>query len=121
MRSSRRYWSKYVPLSSRIWSTRSNYRRPYPKVADATSVPKTYRIAIDNMAFKPQLLSVRRGDRVTWVNRDLFAHTVTQGGGLFDSKELKPGASWTWTAGAPGTFPYVCAFHPTMHAKLVVR
>jgi plastocyanin len=90
-------------------------------VADATKISRTYWIVVEDMTFKPQVLALRRGDRVIWLNRDLFAHTVTQAGGLFDSKELKPGATWTWAAGTSGTFPYVCAFHPTMKGKLVVR
>lgn len=73
------------------------------------------------MIFKPQVLKVRRGDRVRWLNDDLFAHTATQTGGLFDSKEIKPQSSWTWVAGSPGRFPYVCAFHPTMKGELVVQ
>jgi plastocyanin len=100
---------------------RSNSSRPYPKAAEATSGPNTYTIVIEAMAFKPQVLTLRRGDHVRWVNRDLFAHTVTQTGGLFDSKELQPAATWTWTAGASGTFPYICAFHPTMNGKLTVQ
>jgi plastocyanin len=99
----------------------SNCRRPYPKVADATTHPKSYWIVVEDMAFKPQVLILRRGDRVIWVNHDLLAHTVTEAGRLFDSKELKPQASWTWVAGIPGTFPYVCAFHPTMNGRLVVQ
>jgi plastocyanin len=100
---------------------RSNYRRRYPKVADATTPSKTYSIVVEGMAFKPQVLTVRRGDRVIWLNRDLFAHTATEASRLFDSKEIEPQAAWTWVAGTSGTFPYVCAFHPTMNGKLVVQ
>jgi hypothetical protein len=52
---------------------------------------------------------------------DLFGHTATAANKLFDSKEIKPQASWTWVAGTNGIFPYVCAFHPTMHGQLVVQ
>jgi plastocyanin len=100
---------------------RSNYRRPYPKVADATTDSKAYWIVIEDMTFKPQALTLRRGDRVIWLNSDLFGHTATAASKLFDSKEIKPQASWSWIAGTPGTFPYVCAFHPTMNGKLVVQ
>lgn len=73
------------------------------------------------MAFKPQVLTVRRGDRVIWLNRDLFTHTATQTNKLFDSKEIQPQASWTWVAVTPGTFAYVCSLHPTMSGKVVVQ
>ena len=72
------------------------------------------------MAFDPQWLQVRPGDRVRFVNRDLFDHTATQIGGAFDSGSIAPRGSWTWVA-AMGKWPYKCALHPTMHGVLVVQ
>jgi plastocyanin len=52
------------------------------------------------------------------VNRDPFPHTATSA--KFDSKDIAPGASWTFTAKAPGELPYVCTLHPTMKGTLRV-
>jgi plastocyanin len=55
-----------------------------------------------------------------WINRDPFPHTATASG-AFDSREMAPDASWTFTATRPGEIRYVCAFHPTMKGTIVVR
>ncbi|MGH8180055.1 MAG: plastocyanin/azurin family copper-binding protein, partial [Steroidobacteraceae bacterium] len=49
------------------------------------------------MRFNPQTLTVQRGDRVTWINKDLFPHTVTAAG-KFDSHPIPAGGSWTYVA-----------------------
>ena len=77
-------------------------------------------VVIDGTAFAPAQLTVQRGDRVTWVNKDPFPHTATAKG-AFDSGSIAAGASWTWVADKAGTFDYVCTLHPTMKAQLVVR
>ena len=73
------------------------------------------------MQFKPATLSVHRGDRITWMNKDLFPHSATGPKGTFDSASIPAGGSWTFVAGESGTFAYTCIFHPTMKATLTVR
>jgi plastocyanin len=80
----------------------------------------TRTIVIDAMQFATPSLTVRRGDAVVWVNRDLVPHTATAPDG-FDSGVIAPGKSWTWRADRPGRFEYVCTLHPTMKARLVVE
>ena len=77
-------------------------------------------VAIDGMQFAPASLTVRSGDSVVWVNRDPVPHTATAAG-AFDSKAIQPGKSWTYVAGKRGRFTYLCTFHPTMTATLVVE
>jgi len=77
-------------------------------------------IVIDGTAFAPATVTVERGDRVTWVNKDPFPHTATAKG-TFDSGSIAAGASWTWVASKAGTFDYICTLHPTMKAQLVVQ
>ena len=79
---------------------------------------KTVAITIENMQFTPAVVSVQRGDRVTWVNKDLFPHTVTAAGKEFDSGNIDAGASWTYVATRPGEFAYGCSYHPTMKGSL---
>jgi plastocyanin len=64
---------------------------------------------------------VHAGDKVLWVNKDLFAHTATAESAAFNSHSIAPNASWSYVAGRAGRYPYVCALHPTMHATLTVR
>jgi len=87
--------------------------------ADAS--PTTYTVVIEQMRFNPPALTVRRGDQVTWVNKDLFPHTASANSKVFDSHSIPPNASWTYVAGQPGNYPYLCVFHPTMGGTLTVR
>jgi plastocyanin len=82
---------------------------------------RTYTVTIENLQFHPQSLTVRAGDRITWINRDLFPHTVTARVRTFDSGSIAPDASWTHVARSRGRYAYVCSFHPTMAGTLIVQ
>lgn len=83
--------------------------------------PADHVIVIEQMRFNPPTLTVRRGDRVTWVNKDLFPHTASATSKAFDSRSIAPSGSWTYVAGRPGSYPYTCSFHATMTGTLTVR
>ena len=72
------------------------------------------------MQFNPGQLTVQRGDRIVWANKDLFPHTATASNKAFDSGSIEAGASWTYVAAKPGDYPYGCSFHPTMKATIKV-
>ena len=88
--------------------------------ADApTSASHT--VTIEGTSFQPKVLTVKVGDSIVWVDKDPFPHTVTSRAGDFDSHEIQPGKSWTYTAETMGTFPYICTPHPVMQAILRVQ
>jgi plastocyanin len=89
----------------------SSIAAPAPK-------PATHRVVMEAVSFQPEVLTVRAGDSVVWVNKDPFPHTATAKG--FDSKVILPEKSWKHTPKATGEFPYVCILHPTMKATLRV-
>jgi len=85
--------------------------------------PATHTVTIDGAQFSPATLTVKAGDTVVWVNKDLLAHTATETHttkGGFDSKVIQPGKSWRYVARKKGEFPYTCAFHP-MNGRLIVQ
>src|SRR3990172_3487997 len=46
----------------------------------------------------------------------------TWGGGTFvSSGMLMPGQSWTLTFTRPGTYEYLCLFHPSMASRVIVE
>jgi plastocyanin len=78
-------------------------------------------IVIENVQFNPQSLTVKTGERIIWVNKDLFPHSATANAKTFDSQAIAPNASWVWVAPKPGIYPYVCTFHPTMKGTITVQ
>jgi len=86
----------------------------------AGSAPQTYTVVIEGMQFSPQTLTVQRGDRILWQNKDLVPHAATSAGS-FDSGTIEAGKSWSFVASKAGTVPYVCTLHPTMKANLIVK
>jgi plastocyanin len=78
-------------------------------------------VTIEGMQFNPQELTVHRGDRVVWVNRDLFPHTVTADTKAFDSRSIAANASWSYVTSKPGKYSYSCTLHPTMKGKITVQ
>ena len=88
--------------------------------AGSAVAAKTHTIAMDGTRFIPETLTVQRGDRVVWVNKDPFPHTATAPG-TFDSKSIAAGHSWSYVARKPGELAYVCTFHPGMKGTLLVQ
>jgi plastocyanin len=82
---------------------------------------ETHTVVMQFFQFKPQTLEVKPGDQVEWVNRDVLEHTATGANGTFDSKAIKAGQRWKWTASAPGQYAYECAFHPSMKGVITVK
>jgi len=80
----------------------------------------THTVAMDGTRFIPETITVKRGDRVRWVNKDPFPHTATAAG-TFDSGSVAAGHSWWYLARKAGEFPYVCTLHPGMKGTLVVK
>jgi plastocyanin len=89
--------------------------------AVAASKPRTHTVVIEGTRFQPESLTVRAGDTIVWVNKDLFPHTATGSSATFNSEVIAAGASWKYVARKKGEFPYGCIFHPTMKAALLVK
>ncbi|NJO25413.1 MAG: hypothetical protein HC867_06050 [Bacteroidia bacterium] len=65
-------------------------------------------------------LRIFSGTMVTWVNTDSTVHTVTANDGKFDSGDIAPGASFSYTFSLEGTISYYCKYHPSMTGTVVV-
>jgi plastocyanin len=87
----------------------------------ADAMAGTYVVVIEQMRFDAPTLTIARGDRVVWTNKDLFPHTATADANVFDSHDIAADASWTYVARETGRYAYSCKLHPTMHAVLNVR
>jgi plastocyanin len=81
----------------------------------------THTVTIEGMRFQPQTLTVNAGDTIVWVNNDLVPHTASSRAGGFDSGEIGSGASWRQIVERPGSFAYVCTYHPMMTGLIVAR
>lgn len=88
--------------------------------ATAADSATTHVVNIEAMQYSPAALTIKRGERVRWINKDPFPHTVTAEGGAFHSRDIQPEASFTYTAHKAGQFAYGCALHLSMKAMLVV-
>lgn len=78
-------------------------------------------VTISNFTFKPQALTIHRGDTVRFVNSDDMVHTIVAGDGSFRSGALDTDDSFVWTFAQPGTIAYFCGLHPFMKGSIVVK
>jgi len=91
-------------------------------LAANVATPATqHTVTIEGMQFNPPELTVHRGEKIVWVNKDLFPHTVTAGNKAFDSGSMASEASWSYTPKQAGEYPYRCSFHPTMKGMIKVQ
>jgi plastocyanin len=85
-------------------------------------ITKENKIEIKDFAFSPQTLTVKSGDKITWINHDEEPHTVVSVGRKFQkSSALDTDQQFTITAGAPGTYEYFCSVHPKMTGTIIVE
>jgi plastocyanin len=80
------------------------------------------KIEIKDFAFNPQTITVKSGEKITWINRDEEPHTVVSVEKQFKkSTALDTDQTYTIVAGAPGTYSYFCSVHPKMTGTIVVQ
>jgi len=83
---------------------------------------KQNRIEIKDFALNPKTITVKAGEKITWINRDEEPHTVVSVEKQFKkSTALDTDQEFTITAGAPGTYMYFCSVHPKMTGTIVVE
>ena len=90
---------------------------PTPQLVDA---PSEVSVDAADFAFRPATIEVAAGGRVTWTNRGVAPHSVTAKDGAFDSGMLESGATFAQSFATPGSYAYLCAFHPEMTATVQV-
>lgn len=70
--------------------------------------------------FSPSTIAIKAGQTVRWFNDDAMPHTVTASNRAWDSGNLLPGSSFARRFDSPGSYPYICRYHPWMQGLVVV-
>lgn len=81
--------------------------------------PRTFTVTIADMAFGATPSDARVGDKVRFVNADIFQHTATARDGGFDL-DLAPKASGEAVLTHAGRIAVYCRYHPGMTAVIAV-
>ena len=85
---------------------------PEKKIA----APKVYVVEIKQMKFEPEILWLRRGDTVVFINRDIVAHNVTESYNAWASPLISVGELWKMAVNQHED--YFCTIHPMMKGRL---
>lgn len=96
--------------------------------------PETKEVAVQIIgnSFYPKVVQVTPGTKIKWVNEDVFAFMegefsgihniiVRDGPEIFYSPLLAHTESFTQTLSKPGEYVYICAPHPYMEGKIIVK
>lgn len=89
-----------------------------PVVADTTA---DHKISIQATQFSPASLTMLMGTKVTWTNADADIHSVVSDDAVsFNSGNINPGATFSFTPATTGTYAYHCGIHPAVKGVLYV-
>ena len=91
--------------------------------APASAVPpsKAIKVTIAGMSYQPADLTVRIGQTIEWINKDVVDHTATEKAKALWNVSIAPGKSAKVVMKTAGTFDYFCRYHPNMIGRVVVK
>lgn len=100
-----------------------------PEVTPPPPLPGVTEVAMRNIAFDPNVVTIKVGESVRWTNFDgLTTHTATSGnpgeataGSIWDSPFLQTGESFSHQFDQVGEFVYFCRVHPVMMRDAMVK
>lgn len=78
-------------------------------------------VMIQNFAFSPATLEIKKGKTVTWTNEDSSDHQVASDTNVFSGSPLSKGQTYSFTFNETGSFPYHCVIHPSMKGTIIVK
>jgi len=90
-------------------------------VGGDSSSNEVVQISIDNFAFTPQTLTIKKGTGVAWTNHDDIPHTVDHDDHIFASSVLDTNQKFQYAFKDPGKFSYYCRLHPKMTGTVIVE
>lgn len=85
--------------------------------------PKQDEVFIQDFAFGPAKLTIKKGTTITWTNKDSARHDIKpdkEDPNFTASKLLSKGESYSFTFNTAGTYNYHCTPHPYMKAVVEV-
>ena len=90
-----------------------------PIVLPASAAAATHVVVIDQMKYG-QVPPLKVGDTVTFVNKDMFRHTVTASNNSFNL-DLMPGTQGSLHINSTGRASFYCKYHPGMRGTMVAQ
>ena len=87
--------------------------------AAAPSQAETVRVTVERLAYTPAEIDAKVGDEIEWINKDALVHTATVKGGA--EVMLPARKSGRLLLKEPGSFDYICRYHPNMKGRITVR
>lgn len=84
---------------------------------DAGQVINT--VLIQGFAFNPGVLKIKKGETVSWINKDTAPHQIKSS--TFGSDTLSNGQSFSYVFNETGTFNYSCSIHPSMTGQIIIE
>ncbi len=87
--------------------------------SNACEESNVHTVEIKGFEFVPATLTVKKGDKVVWVNRDTIPHNIVDKmNEKVLSTTLVKGDSFSYIV--EGNLNYFCGFHPSMQAKIML-
>jgi len=112
-----------IPLSTNVFA-QTSYDVNIPTGAASPDAPYFWQSEKDGST--SGIVEIVIGDTIVWKNADTDFHDVTSGSetegpdGIFFSKPLSPGKSFTYKFSEIGHYPYYCTIHPWMEGTIIV-
>jgi plastocyanin len=84
-----------------------------------TATAAMEQVLIRHFQFQPSVITINKGDTVTWMHPGPVGHTVK----FTDSESqiLTNGGTYSKTFNQKGTFNYECGIHPSMKGTVIVK
>ena len=108
-----------TPTSAAIPTSPTGSNSPAATAGAGTIPAGAAEIDQDGLAFKPDKLTVKTGEKVYVKNSESALHTFTVNG-KNESGNMKKGDVFAWAPPAAGTYKITCDFHPQMNATITV-
>lgn len=80
-----------------------------------------YKVNILANQFSPSAINMLPGAKITWTNADTETHSIVSDDATsFNSGNIAPGGSFSFTPSATGTYAYHCGVHPGVQGTIYV-
>ena len=78
-------------------------------------------ITIEDTQFKPDEVTIKKGQTVRWTNKDNRDHIIMAKDQSFKSENMRPGEKFEHKFTEVGTFDYICVYRPRMLGQVKVE